>query len=58
MKAVVYSAPREYQITDIPVPEPGPGDVRIRCRQVGLCGTDVHIHNGEFMAEFPLIPGT
>lgn len=57
MKAVVYSAPREYQITDIEVPEPGPGDVRIRCRQVGLCGTDVHIHNGEFMAEFPLIPG-
>jgi D-arabinitol dehydrogenase (NADP+) len=57
MKAVVYSAPREYQITDIPVPEPGPADVRIRCRQVGLCGTDVHIHNGEFMAEFPLIPG-
>ena len=57
MKAVVYSAPREYQITDIPVPEPGRGDVRIRCRQVGLCGTDVHIHNGEFMAEFPLTPG-
>ena len=23
----------------------------------GVCGTDAHIHEGEFIAEFPLIPG-
>jgi D-arabinitol dehydrogenase (NADP+) len=57
MRAVVYDAPRSWAITAIPDPEPGPGDVRIKVIQVGVCGTDLHIHNGDFNAVFPLIPG-
>ena len=57
MKAVVYDAPRSFAVTDVPVPAVGPGDVRIRVIQVGVCGTDVHIHHGDFQAAFPLIPG-
>ncbi len=57
MKAVVYDRPKSYVITDVPVPEPGPGQIRIKVIQVGLCGTDLHIHNGEFMAAYPLTPG-
>ena len=57
MKAVVYDAPRSFSIKDIPDPEPGPGEVRIKVIQVGVCGTDLHIHNGDFNASFPLIPG-
>src|SRR5436190_796378 len=57
MKAVVYDAPRSFQTKDIPVPQPGPGEVRIKVIQVGVCGTDLHIHNGDFQARFPLIPG-
>jgi D-arabinitol dehydrogenase (NADP+) len=57
MKAVVYDAPRSFSIKDIPDPEPGPGEVRIKVILVGVCGTDLHIHNGDFNAAFPLIPG-
>ena len=57
MKAVLYDAPRSFAVTDIPKPEVGPGEVRIRVEQVGVCGTDLHIHNGDFNAVFPLIPG-
>ena len=57
MKAVVYDAPRSFSIVDVPDPEPGPGEVRIKVIQVGVCGTDLHIHNGDFNAAFPLIPG-
>jgi D-arabinitol dehydrogenase (NADP+) len=57
MKAVVYDAPRSFSIKEVPTPEPGPGDVRIKVIQVGVCGTDLHIHNGDFNAAFPLIPG-
>jgi D-arabinitol dehydrogenase (NADP+) len=57
MKAVVYDAPRSFSIKDIPDPEPGPGEVRIKVILVGVCGTDLHIHNGDFNAGFPLIPG-
>lgn len=57
MKAVRYDAPRSYAVTDVPTPEAGPGEVRIRVEQVGVCGTDLHIHNGDFNAVFPLVPG-
>ena len=57
MKAVVYDAPRSFAIKEVPDPQPGPGEVRIRVIQVGVCGTDLHIHNGDFDAAFPLIPG-
>lgn len=57
MKAVVYDAPRSYAVTEVPTPDVGPGEVRIKIDQVGLCGTDLHIHHGDFNAVFPLIPG-
>ena len=57
MKAVVYDAPGSYTITEVPTPEPRPGEVRVRVLQTGICGTDLHIHNGKFFAEFPLTPG-
>ncbi|GAA2512108.1 zinc-dependent alcohol dehydrogenase family protein [Winogradskya humida] len=57
MKAVVYDAPRQYAVREIPQPEAGAGEVRIKVRQVGVCGTDLHIHAGDFNAVFPLIPG-
>ena len=57
MRAVVYDAPRSFTVTDVPTPEPGPGEVLIKVEQTGICGTDLHIHEGHFYAEFPLIPG-
>lgn len=57
MKAVVYDAPRQYAVKEVATPEAGPGEVRIKVHRVGVCGTDLHIHNGDFNAVFPLIPG-
>lgn len=57
MKAVLYDAARSYSVTEVPTPEPAPGEVRIKVDQVGMCGTDLHIHEGDFNAVFPLIPG-
>ena len=57
MKAVVYQGPRDFSIQDVRAIEPGPTDVRISVHQTGLCGTDKHIHEGDFNAAFPLVPG-
>jgi D-arabinitol dehydrogenase (NADP+) len=57
MKAVVYDAPRTYAVRDIPIPAVEAGEVLIKVGQVGVCGTDLHIHEGDFNAAFPLIPG-
>ena len=57
MRAVVYDAPRSFRVTQVATPDPGPHDVRVRVLQTGLCGTDLHLHDGQFMAEYPMIPG-
>jgi D-arabinitol dehydrogenase (NADP+) len=57
MKAVRYEAATQFRIVEIDQPEPRPGDVVIKVAQAGLCGTDLHLHHGDFGAVFPLIPG-
>lgn len=57
MRAVRYSAPRSFVLIDMDVPRVGPRDVLIKVIQTGVCGTDLHIHEGHFYAEFPLVPG-
>ncbi|HKY31721.1 MAG TPA: L-threonine 3-dehydrogenase [Candidatus Polarisedimenticolia bacterium] len=45
MRALVKDRPgKGLVLKDVPVPRPGPRDVLIRVRRVGLCGTDAHIY--------------
>jgi D-arabinitol dehydrogenase (NADP+) len=57
MKAVVYDSPGHYEIRQVPTPRPGPGEVLIKVVTAGVCGTDLHLHNGEFGPSYPLTPG-
>ena len=57
MKAVLFESPGEVRITEVPDPVVGPEDVLIAVKAAGICGTDVHIYEGDFIATYPLIPG-
>lgn len=57
MKAVVYDRPGAFDVREIPVPDPGPGEVLLKVVVAGVCGTDLHLHDGEFGPSYPLIPG-
>ncbi|KAI9758112.1 MAG: hypothetical protein M1815_004999 [Lichina confinis] len=57
MKALRYSKPKEYSIVEVPLPEVPDDYILIKVKACGVCGTDLHIHEGEFIAKFPLIPG-
>lgn len=57
MKAIVYDGPRSFTYRDVAEPSPGDDEVVIRVHACGVCGTDLHIHEGEFSPRFPLIPG-
>jgi D-arabinitol dehydrogenase (NADP+) len=57
MRAVVFSRPHEFGVTEVADPVPGPGEVRLRTVVTGVCGTDRHLLAGGFLARFPLIPG-
>jgi threonine 3-dehydrogenase len=43
LSLIKHHAGPELQLTDRPKPAPGPRDVLIRVRKVGICGTDRHI---------------
>jgi len=48
MKGVQLTSPGQYRLrTDLPVPEPGPDEVRLKVAAAGICGTDVHICSGD-----------
>jgi len=58
MKAVVWNGPHDLKIKDIPVPAPGRGEVLIKTRAVGICGSDMEIYHGRFkQCKPPMILG-
>lgn len=63
MKAMVLNgiAPieaRPLQLTEMPTPEPGPGEVRLKVHCCAICRTDLHVIEGDLPQEkLPIIPG-
>ncbi len=59
MRAMVLSAQRRpLELRDLPVPEPGPGQVRLRVRACGVCRTDLHVVDGDLThPKLPLVLG-
>lgn len=58
MKSCVITSPFQYEIREVPVPEPGDGEVLIQMKAAGVCGSDMHIYKGENpCSTYPLVPG-
>ena len=57
MKAAVVVTPGTLSVESVPDPAPGPLEVVVRPAAVGICGTDLHIMDGEFAPSFPIVPG-
>ena len=59
MLAMVLTQPKEpLRQMEVPTPEPGPGQIRLKVRACGVCRTDLHIIDGELTEpKLPLIPG-
>jgi 2-desacetyl-2-hydroxyethyl bacteriochlorophyllide A dehydrogenase len=57
MQAAVIKAVGEVAITTVDDPTPGPRDVVVDVAACGICGTDLHILDGEFAPALPIIPG-
>ena len=58
MKAAVVYGPRDIRITEIPTPQPGPGEILVKVKACGVCATDVKILGGTGLPnELPTILG-
>jgi threonine dehydrogenase-like Zn-dependent dehydrogenase len=43
-----YKATREWRVEDLPIPEPGPGEVLIKVAYCGICHSDLSLIDGVF----------
>lgn len=57
MKAAVLYAPGDIRVEEVDLPQIKDNEVLIKVYSCGICGTDVHVFNGERKVEFPLIQG-
>jgi 2-desacetyl-2-hydroxyethyl bacteriochlorophyllide A dehydrogenase len=58
VRAIVFAEPRSWSLEEVPDPVPGPREVLVRVEAVGICGTDIHVLDGEFApTRYPIIPG-
>ena len=56
MKAVIIVKPHHIICKNVPDPIPGPDELLLRPKACGVCGTDVHILEGNFIGHYPVIP--
>lgn len=58
MRAALIDTPGSVSITTVDDPTPGPRDVVVEVAAVGICGTDIHILDGDFApTPYPIVPG-
>jgi len=46
-----YEKPKDFSVVEVPLPTMRDNDILVRVHACGVCGTDLHIHDGEFIAK-------
>jgi len=61
MKKAVITGPKQVEIIDAEVRQPGPGEVLVKVLSVGICGSDLHYYAGDEIGdrniEYPMSLG-
>lgn len=58
MKSVVIEQPNQLTLAERPLPQPTAGEVRVKVKLAGICGSDSHIYRGHNpFAKYPRVIG-
>jgi L-iditol 2-dehydrogenase len=61
MRTAVLTEPNQFELEERDRPSPGPDEVLVAVRDVGICGSDVHYYEhgriGDYVVEEPLVLG-
>ena len=58
MRAIRFDRPGYHELVEVPRPDPQPGHVVVAVMASGICGSDLHIYDGQFPpTPFPIIAG-
>jgi threonine dehydrogenase-like Zn-dependent dehydrogenase len=55
MKAAVLIEPQKVEIREVPTPSPGRGEVLVKIREVGICGTDYALFQEKLATQLPIV---
>jgi NADPH2:quinone reductase len=61
MKAIQIretGGPEVLQLTELPIPVPGPGQVLVRIEAIGVNFIEIYFRKGQYKASLPMIPGS
>jgi 2-desacetyl-2-hydroxyethyl bacteriochlorophyllide A dehydrogenase len=58
VRALVVEKPEQFGVTRVDDPSPAPSEAIIAVEACGICGTDIHMLEGNFaLARYPIVPG-
>ncbi|MBT8045433.1 MAG: alcohol dehydrogenase catalytic domain-containing protein [Verrucomicrobiae bacterium] len=58
MRQAVMTEPGHIEIGEAQEPTPGPGEILLRIKKIGVCGTDIHVWHGQHpFTPYPVIQG-
>jgi L-iditol 2-dehydrogenase len=58
MRQAIMTAPGQILVHEVPQPVPGPGEVLLRVRRIGVCGSDIHVYHGLHpYTSYPVVQG-
>src|SRR5271163_3154208 len=61
MKAIQIhetGGPEVLKLVELPIPQPGPGQLLIRVEATGVNFIEIYFRKGQYKASFPLTPGS
>lgn len=54
----LVTEPKKISFRDVPVPTPGPDQVLVKIKKIGICGSDIHVYHGTHpYVTYPLTQG-
>jgi len=58
MKQAVMTSPGVIEFREVPVPEPASGELLLRMKRIGVCGSDIHVYHGKHaLTPYPVVQG-
>ncbi len=58
MRQAVMTEPGKIEFGDVPEPKAGEGEILMRIKRIGVCGSDIHVNKGKHpLVTYPIVQG-
>ena len=58
MRQAIMTSPGVIELGCVDAPQPGPGQVRVQVKRIGVCGSDIHVNKGLHpFTKYPVVQG-